>query len=117
MLILHIPTLILCITTLIPRIPCIHNLIPCIFPLVPHIPTLITHIPTLIPRIPTLIPFVSIISLIPFTNSPFQLLHIAKSMCRTGEIIAQIGFSNCSAEHLCMASSYVRNLKTLKAHS
>ena len=45
-----------------------------ILTLIPHIPTLIPCIPTLIPCISTLIPR---IPNIPFSDSPFRLLHIA----------------------------------------
>ena len=67
------------IPTLIPRIPI---LIPRIPTLIPRIPTLIIRIHTLIPRIPiilTLIPRIPIISLIPFPDSPFRFLQIAKT--------------------------------------
>ena len=43
----------------------------------PNIPTPVLRIPTLIPRVPTLISCVPIIPLIPFSDSPFQLLQIA----------------------------------------
>ena len=64
----RIPTLILRNPTPFPRIP---TPIPCILTLTPRIAILIPHIPILIPRIP-------IIFLIPFPDSPFQLLQIAK---------------------------------------
>ena len=47
---------------------------------IPRIPILISCIPTLIPRFATLIPRFSIIPLIPFSNSPFRLLQIAKTV-------------------------------------
>ena len=79
----HIPTPIPRIPILIPRIHIIATLIPRIPTLIlriPIIPTLIPRIPTLIlriPIIPTLIPRIPIISLIPFSDSPFRLLQIA----------------------------------------
>ena len=97
----YIPTPISCIPTLITPIPCIPNIstpinhIPTLIPHIPcisniptpisRIPTLIAYISTLIPRvptlilcIPTLILHVPIILLIPFPDSLFQLLQIAK---------------------------------------
>ena len=54
--------------------------IPCIPNLIPRIPTLIPRIPTLIPCIPTLILHIPIIPLIPFPDSPSQLLQIARQI-------------------------------------
>ena len=52
-------------------------MIPYIPTLIPHAPTLIPRVPNLIPRVPNLIPCIPIIPLIPFSDSPFQLLQIA----------------------------------------
>ena len=86
-LIPHIPTLVPCIPTLIPSIPTMISCIPIPIPRIstlnfhiprnPNIPTPVLRIPTLIPRVPTLISCVPIIPLIPFSDSPFQLLQIA----------------------------------------
>ena len=61
-----------------PRIPRISN----ISTPIPRIPTLIPHIPTLIPHVPTLILRVPIIPPIPFPDSPFRLLQIARYYLR-----------------------------------
>ena len=90
----RIPTPIPCISTLITPIPCIPNISTLILhtPCIPNSPTSISHIPTLITFIstliscvpililciPFLIPHVSMILLIPFPDSLFQLLQIAK---------------------------------------
>ena len=59
------------------RIPRIPALIPHLPTPIPCLPTLIPRVPTLIPRVPTMILHVPIIPLIPFPDSPFQLLQIA----------------------------------------
>ena len=60
--------------TLIPRIPTPIPRIPTLISRTPRIP----NISTFIPRIPTLISRVPIFPLIPFPDSPFQLLQIVK---------------------------------------
>ena len=62
---------------LIPRIP---TLTPRTPTMIPRIPNLILCVLSLILRVPTLIPRVAIIPLIPFLNSLFQLLQIAKKV-------------------------------------
>ena len=77
----------------IPRIP---TLIPRIPTLVPRISTLILHIPTLIPRIsiiPTLIPRIPIIPHIPFPDSPFRLLQIARLFSFLNQVYLQVFIS------------------------
>ena len=80
----RIPTHISCIhiiSTLIPRIPTLIHRIHIIPTLILCIPTLIPYTPiifALIPGILTLIPSIVIIPLIPFPDSPFRFLQIAR---------------------------------------
>ena len=77
----RIPTLIPSIPTLNPHIPTLIPAFPPWFlafpPPFPH-SHLDSRIPTLIPHVPTLISRVPIIPLIPFRDSPFRPLQIAK---------------------------------------
>ena len=91
--------------TLISRIPIIPTLIPTHSHPDPHIPT----IPTLILRIPiisTLFPRIPIIPLIPFPDSPFRLLQIARSLCFVSEIVSQ----SCYICINCLIQIWVTNI-------
>ena len=91
--------------TLISRIPIIPTLIPTHSHPDPHIPT----IPTLIlriPIIPTLFPRIPIIPLIPFPDSPFRLLQIARSLCFVSEIVSQ----SCYICINCLIQIWVTNI-------
>ena len=59
----------------------------CIYTLISRIPNLVLCVITLIPHVPTLIPRISIIHLILFFDSPFQLSQRALVFCRLEKML------------------------------